>query len=239
GFDYVVPLLEAVLGHEDLLGLEVSTVIPELTMARHEPAMAPLLPKHEASVTDAHERARELAARIAEGAMAAWALAHRSPRWPRRPVAQYRRFAAPGAGPFRFRPLRYGSDGGPSHRPLPVRLRRLAVLSGEGGTERALRAEAPTGSDGCQARAGAAQLPARELHAPLRQVSTGRQPCHSTEALAERGAGHGRCTGQLLDTPGAGHVRMHEFQRGPQPFIGQQAQQPGRQLCLVHACAHH
>src|SRR5699024_8907025 len=58
GFDYVVPLLEAVLGHEDLLGLEVSTVIPELTMARHEPAMAPLLPKHEASVTDAHERAR-------------------------------------------------------------------------------------------------------------------------------------------------------------------------------------
>src|SRR5699024_2463155 len=71
GFDYVVPLLEAVLGHEDLLGLEVSTVIPELTMARHEPAMAPLLPKHEASVTDAHERARELAARIAEGAMAA------------------------------------------------------------------------------------------------------------------------------------------------------------------------
>ncbi|HLR28362.1 MAG TPA: NAD(P)H-dependent oxidoreductase [Ruania sp.] len=71
GYDYVVPLLEAVLGHEDLLGLEVSTVTPELTMARHEPAMAPLLPKHEASVAGAHERARELATRIAEGALAA------------------------------------------------------------------------------------------------------------------------------------------------------------------------
>lgn len=71
GFDYVVPLLEAVLGHEDMLDLEVSTVIPELTMARHEPAMAALLPKHEASVADAHERARQLAARITEGAMVA------------------------------------------------------------------------------------------------------------------------------------------------------------------------
>lgn len=67
GFDYVVPTLEAVLGREELLGLDVSAVVPELTMAPHNPAMADLLPKHEASMADAHERARELAAAITTG----------------------------------------------------------------------------------------------------------------------------------------------------------------------------
>ncbi|MFP5072838.1 FMN-dependent NADH-azoreductase [Pseudonocardia nantongensis] len=64
GFDYVVPVLDALLGHKDMLGLDVTTVIPELTMAPHSPALAALLPKHEASMADAHDRARELAATI-------------------------------------------------------------------------------------------------------------------------------------------------------------------------------
>lgn len=61
GLDYVVPTLEAVLGHDNLLGLDVTTVIPELTMAPVAPAMAPLLPLHEASMTAAHGKARALA----------------------------------------------------------------------------------------------------------------------------------------------------------------------------------
>ncbi|MFJ9909181.1 hypothetical protein ACIRVK_41225 [Streptomyces sp. NPDC101152] len=57
GLDYVVPTLEAVLGRDDLLGLDVTTVIPELTMAAHVPAPAALLALHEASLADAHEQA--------------------------------------------------------------------------------------------------------------------------------------------------------------------------------------
>jgi FMN-dependent NADH-azoreductase len=71
GFDYVVPVLEALLGHEDMLGLDITTVIPELTMAPHAPSLAALLPKHEASMANAHDRARALAATIADGAAAA------------------------------------------------------------------------------------------------------------------------------------------------------------------------
>jgi FMN-dependent NADH-azoreductase len=61
GLDYVVPTLEVVLGHDDLLGLDVTTVIPDLTMAPHAPALAPLLPLHEASMAAAHDHARALA----------------------------------------------------------------------------------------------------------------------------------------------------------------------------------
>jgi FMN-dependent NADH-azoreductase len=71
GFDYVVPVLEALLGHEDMLGLDVTTVIPELTMAPHAPALAALLPKHEASMANAHDRARALAATVADDTTAA------------------------------------------------------------------------------------------------------------------------------------------------------------------------
>jgi FMN-dependent NADH-azoreductase len=60
GLDHVVPTLEAVLGRDDLLGLDVTTVIPELTMAPHVPAPAALLPLHEASLADAHEQIRRL-----------------------------------------------------------------------------------------------------------------------------------------------------------------------------------
>ncbi|RII17065.1 hypothetical protein DSC45_14985 [Streptomyces sp. YIM 130001] len=48
-----------------MFGLDVTTVIPELTMAPHSPALAALLAKHEASMTEAHDRARELAATMA------------------------------------------------------------------------------------------------------------------------------------------------------------------------------
>ncbi|RZQ61424.1 FMN-dependent NADH-azoreductase [Amycolatopsis suaedae] len=65
GFDYVVPTTEAVLGREELLGLDVATVIPELTLAPHTPSLAELLPKHKESMAEAHDRARELAATIA------------------------------------------------------------------------------------------------------------------------------------------------------------------------------
>lgn len=61
GLDYLVPTLENVLGHEELLGLDVTTVIPELTMALHSPALASLLPQHEESVANAHAQARRLA----------------------------------------------------------------------------------------------------------------------------------------------------------------------------------
>ena len=71
GLDYVVPILEALLGHEDMLDLDVTTVIPELTMAPHTPALAALLPKHEASMANAHDRARELAATIVDDTTAA------------------------------------------------------------------------------------------------------------------------------------------------------------------------
>jgi FMN-dependent NADH-azoreductase len=71
GLDYVVPTLEAVLGREELLGLHVSTVIPELTMAPDTPALAELIPMHKASMAAAHDRARALAATIASGKIAA------------------------------------------------------------------------------------------------------------------------------------------------------------------------
>lgn len=60
GLDYVVPTLKAVLGR-DVLGLDVTTVTPELTMAPFAPALAPLLPLHEASMTAAHDRVRTFA----------------------------------------------------------------------------------------------------------------------------------------------------------------------------------
>lgn len=71
GLDFVIPPLEALLGRNDMLGLEVTTVIPELTMAPHDPALAGLLPLHEASMADAHDRVRELARAIGHGTTAA------------------------------------------------------------------------------------------------------------------------------------------------------------------------
>ena len=61
---YVVPTLEALLGREDALGLDVTTVTAELTMDPHAPVLASLITTHEASMADAHDQARRLAATI-------------------------------------------------------------------------------------------------------------------------------------------------------------------------------
>ncbi|WP_438487091.1 FMN-dependent NADH-azoreductase [Streptomyces sp. S186] len=66
-FEYVQNYLEAVLN--GAFGLEVEFIVPELTMAPSNPAMAELVPLFEASRAKAHEqaeaRAKELIARFA------------------------------------------------------------------------------------------------------------------------------------------------------------------------------
>ncbi|MES5820930.1 NAD(P)H-dependent oxidoreductase [Streptomyces sp. RG80] len=66
GLDHVVPALEVILGHSHTLGLDLTTVTPELTLAPHTPAMTPLIPLHEASLADAHDQARRWARTVGE-----------------------------------------------------------------------------------------------------------------------------------------------------------------------------
>ncbi|MFE1289563.1 FMN-dependent NADH-azoreductase [Streptomyces sp. NPDC058751] len=67
GFEYVQNYLQAVLG--DMLALDVEFIVPELTMAPHNPAMSDLVPLFEASrskaLDDAATRAKKVAARLA------------------------------------------------------------------------------------------------------------------------------------------------------------------------------
>ncbi|QFZ75300.1 FMN-dependent NADH-azoreductase [Streptomyces fagopyri] len=67
GFEYVQNYLEAIL--RDTLGLDLDFIVPELTMAPHNPAMSELVPLFEASRTKALDaaaiRAKELADRFA------------------------------------------------------------------------------------------------------------------------------------------------------------------------------
>ncbi|MGX1271014.1 FMN-dependent NADH-azoreductase [Streptomyces phaeoluteigriseus] len=67
GLEYVQNYLEAVL--VELLGAEVHFIVPELTMAASNPAMADLIPLAEASreqaLVSADEKAKLLAARVA------------------------------------------------------------------------------------------------------------------------------------------------------------------------------
>ncbi|GAB1339443.1 NAD(P)H-dependent oxidoreductase [Streptomyces sp. E-15] len=67
GFEYVQNYLEAALGSG--LGLDVEFIVPELTMASQNPAMAELVPLYEASrdraLEDAAVKARDLAKRLA------------------------------------------------------------------------------------------------------------------------------------------------------------------------------
>ncbi|MCL3999266.1 NAD(P)H-dependent oxidoreductase, partial [Streptomyces lavenduligriseus] len=67
GFEYVQNYLNAALGTG--LGLDVDFIVPELTMATVNPAMAELVPLYEASrdraLEDAATKARELAKRLA------------------------------------------------------------------------------------------------------------------------------------------------------------------------------
>jgi FMN-dependent NADH-azoreductase len=66
GKDHLQPYLQMVLGEN--LGLETTFIVPELTLATRNPAMADLIPLYEASrsrsYTEAEERARTLAARF-------------------------------------------------------------------------------------------------------------------------------------------------------------------------------
>ncbi|CAM5253353.1 FMN-dependent NADH-azoreductase [Streptomyces aurantiogriseus] len=55
GYEYVQNYLQAVLG--DMLGMEVDFIVPELTLAHSNPAMAELIPLAEASKARAHEDA--------------------------------------------------------------------------------------------------------------------------------------------------------------------------------------
>ncbi|MFJ4654058.1 FMN-dependent NADH-azoreductase [Nocardia sp. NPDC088792] len=61
GRDHLIPTLETILGWSHTLGLDVTSVIPELTMVPDIPAMADLIPLHEKSLAAAHEQARRLA----------------------------------------------------------------------------------------------------------------------------------------------------------------------------------
>ncbi len=67
GYDYVQNYLKAIL--VDALGLDVEFIVPELTMAPQNPAMADLVPLYEASreraLDDAATKAKELAERLA------------------------------------------------------------------------------------------------------------------------------------------------------------------------------
>ncbi|MFF2997794.1 FMN-dependent NADH-azoreductase [Streptomyces sp. NPDC057950] len=67
GYEYVQNYLEAIL--RDTLGLDLEFIVPELTMAPHNPAMSELVPLFEASRTkaldDAAIKAKELADRFA------------------------------------------------------------------------------------------------------------------------------------------------------------------------------
>ncbi|NEB75020.1 FMN-dependent NADH-azoreductase [Streptomyces sp. SID14478] len=67
GMEYVQNYLQAVL--RDTLGLDLDFIVPELTMAPQNPAMAELLPLYEASrekaLQDAHAKGKEIASRVA------------------------------------------------------------------------------------------------------------------------------------------------------------------------------
>ncbi|MFG2767651.1 FMN-dependent NADH-azoreductase [Streptomyces rubiginosohelvolus] len=67
GSEYVQNYLEAIFG--EMLGMELDFIVPELTMAPHNPAMAELVPLYEASrdrcIELAGSRAKELALRAA------------------------------------------------------------------------------------------------------------------------------------------------------------------------------
>ncbi|MFI1069371.1 FMN-dependent NADH-azoreductase [Streptomyces puniciscabiei] len=67
GYEYVQNYLKAVLG--DALGLDVDFIVPELTMAPQNPAMAELVPLYEASreraLEEAATKAKQLAERLA------------------------------------------------------------------------------------------------------------------------------------------------------------------------------
>jgi FMN-dependent NADH-azoreductase len=63
-YEYVQNYLQAIL--TDTIGLDVTFIVPELTMAPHNPAMAELVPLFEASRDKAHQEAAIVAKELAE-----------------------------------------------------------------------------------------------------------------------------------------------------------------------------
>ncbi|MBC7269624.1 MAG: NAD(P)H-dependent oxidoreductase [Streptomyces sp.] len=63
GYEYVQNLLGAVL--VDMMSLDTEFIVPELTMAPHNPAMAELVPLYEASRERAHQHAAAKAKQLA------------------------------------------------------------------------------------------------------------------------------------------------------------------------------
>lgn len=61
GMDHLVPALETILGPRTL-GLDLTTITPEFTLAPVVPVLAAFTDLHRASLAGAHARARELAA---------------------------------------------------------------------------------------------------------------------------------------------------------------------------------
>ncbi|MFI9611025.1 FMN-dependent NADH-azoreductase [Streptomyces sp. NPDC052023] len=66
GKDFLVPALESVLSDTAYLGLEITTLTADLTKAPVVPALAHLIPVHEASLANAHEQARLHAEKISQ-----------------------------------------------------------------------------------------------------------------------------------------------------------------------------
>jgi FMN-dependent NADH-azoreductase len=62
--DHLVGPLGAILGDRRSFGLDVTILTPELTLASVVPAMSGLVPLHEASMADAHDRAKRLALKL-------------------------------------------------------------------------------------------------------------------------------------------------------------------------------
>jgi FMN-dependent NADH-azoreductase len=60
GMDHLVPTLETILGPRTL-GLDLTIVTPELTLAPVVPELAPFIALHEASMAHSHAQARQLA----------------------------------------------------------------------------------------------------------------------------------------------------------------------------------
>ncbi|MCM3506506.1 NAD(P)H-dependent oxidoreductase [Curtobacterium sp. ODYSSEY 48 V2] len=58
GKDFAVPALEVILGDPKILGMDVRVITPELTYAPTMPALAELIPLHEASMEASHREAQ-------------------------------------------------------------------------------------------------------------------------------------------------------------------------------------
>ncbi len=66
GMDFVVPTLAAILGSSQCLGLDMRTILPEMTMATVDPHLAGFRENYEASLAYAHRSARAEAKNIAD-----------------------------------------------------------------------------------------------------------------------------------------------------------------------------